>query len=92
MVSLGAGPARSSTLATIRLLGGTEMSLFWAGGAGFPTGRDGFSFFLLAVGTTLPEELAFSLQPLQSMHVPQLLAPGTVEVFFFCVALSQFLY
>jgi hypothetical protein len=65
------------------------MSLFWAGDAGFPTGRDGFSFFLLAVGTTLPEELASCLQPLQSLCVPQLLAPRTVEVFFFSVPLSQ---
>jgi hypothetical protein len=67
------------------------MSLFWTGGAGFPTGIDGFSFFLLAVGTALPEEMASYLQPLQSLHIPQLLAAGAVEMFFFSVRLFQHL-
>jgi hypothetical protein len=65
------------------------MSLFWAGGAGFPTGRGGFSFVLLAVGTALPEELSSSLQPQQSLHIPQLLFPGAIEMFVFSVPFSQ---
>jgi len=88
-VSLGAGPARSSTLATIRLVGGTEMFLSWVGSAGFPTGRDGFSFFLLAMGTALPEKLASSLWPLHYLRIPELLAPGAVKMFLFSVPLSQ---
>ena len=76
-------------LATIRLLVGAEMSLFWASGRGFPTGRDGFSFILLAVGTAVHEELASSLQPLQSLHISQLLAPRAVEMFVFSVPFSQ---
>jgi hypothetical protein len=65
------------------------MSLFWAGGAGFPAGRDGFSLFLLAVGTALPEELSPSLRPLEYLRIPQLLAAGVVDLFFFSVPLSQ---
>jgi len=88
-VSLVAGPARTCTLATIRLPGGTEMCLFWAGGPVFPTGRGGFSFVLLAVGKAVPEELASSLRPLQSLHIPQLLVPRAVEMFVFSVPSSQ---
>jgi len=75
-------------LARIRLVGSTQLSLFWAGGVGVPTGRDGFSFFLLALRTALPEELAPSLWPLEYLHIPQLLAPGAFEMFFFSVPLS----
>jgi hypothetical protein len=44
---------------------------------------------LLAVGTALPEKLASSLRPLQSLHISQLLAPEAVEMFIFSVPFSQ---